>query len=173
MPVDVEYAESRVAENRLKMYYGFDPGTEYVLRSRSRRYNQTTQGYYRFVNGECLVGRVRPDATEDQKWSRGERLQWFNQNEGYRVYVRGEQPAADSEPLWRGQEPPEEAALPDSGEEQARWEQAPALHAPIETAVQPEAQPDAGEMNPEPEKKVTSMRRTPTTTATPLPTDEE
>ena len=176
MPVDVEYAEERVAANKLKMYYGYDPGTEYVLRSRSRRYNQTTHGYYRFVNGEVLVGRMRQDVSEEQRWARGERLKWFEQNPGYRIYVRSEQPTPEDEPMWRGQELPEEAALPDSGEEQARWEQAPSLgplHADIETAVAPEPQPDGGELAPEPERRPRVMRAP----VTPLPTaadsDEE
>lgn len=151
MPVEVEFAETRAAAGKIPLYYGYDPDTEYVLRSRSRRYNQTTMAYYRFANGETIAARMKPDATEEQRWNRGERLKWFEQNPGYRIYQRGQQPEADLEPMWRGQEPPEEALLPDSGESDAKWESAPApgqLHAEVETAAPVEPHADSGEAAP-------------------------
>lgn len=172
MPVDVAFAEARVELGKLVSYYGFDSNTEYVLRSRNRKYNQTTQGYYRFNAGECLVQRLRTDATEEQKWSRGERLQWFSGEMKlgrYKVYVKGTQPDADLESMWVGQEPPDEAQLPDSGEVDAKWEAAPSLgdplHAPVETMVGSAGLPDDGSAPPVVETVVTTVAasRGPTT----------
>ncbi len=75
----------------------------------------------RFVNGECVVARMRGDADEGLKWNRGERMRWFEQNVGYRVYERGNEPDGDSEPLWTGQETDEAEIAVDHGEEE-HWE---------------------------------------------------
>lgn len=160
--VDVAFAESQVKKKRITQYYGFDPNVEYVIRSRSRRYNQTTQGYYRFVNGEALAPRMRQDSTEEQKWERGQRLAWFQQkmNEkpsGYAIYARGAQPEANVEPMWIGQEIPDEAALDDSGEESLRWEAAAPLHTEVQSRVPEERRPDSGEATADPESKVTAL----------------
>ena len=147
--VDVAFAESQVKKKKITEYYGFDPDVEYVLRSRSRRYNQTTQGYYRFANGEALAPRMRADATEEQKWERGQRLAWFQQKmgerpAGYAIYARGSQPTAEMEPMWVGQDVPDEAALDDSGEVTLKWEAAQPLHAEVETHAAVERLPDDG-----------------------------
>ena len=163
MPVDVAFAEGRVQAGRLPKYYGFEPEQEYVLRSRNRKYSQITQGYYRFNAGECLAPRLRPDATEEQKWARGERLAWFAAEMKlgrYKIYPKGTQPLADLESMWIGQEPPEEAQLPDSGEVDAKWEAAPtlgdSLHAPVAT-IASESLPDDGSATPLVETQVTAF----------------
>lgn len=153
--VDVDFAESQVKKKRISQYYGFDPNSEYIIRSRSRAYNQTTQGYYRFVNGEAIAPRMRQDATEEQKWERGQRLGWFAQKmtekpSGYAIYERGSQPTPELEPMWVGQAVPDEAALDDSGEEALRWDAAPPLHAEVQTQVAPERLPDDGSGAPDP-----------------------
>jgi hypothetical protein len=175
MTVDVAFAEGRVQAGRLQKYYGFDPQQEYILRSRNRKYNQITQGYYRFNAGECLAPRLRPDATDEQKWARGERLQWFNAEMKlgrYKIYTKGTQPAADLEAMWVGQEPPEEAQLPDSGEVDAKWEAAPSvgepLHAPVTTLAAAEALPDDGSAPAFVETVVTTIAPVPGVAALPI-----
>lgn len=168
MQTDVAEAE---ANPRLKQFYGFDPTLEYVIRSRSRKYNGVTLARYRFASGECIAPKMRQDATKQQKWDRGSRIQWFNQNDGYAVYLRGEQPAADLEPFWFGQEVPDEAALPDSGEEDQKWEAAPRRFDstpldPPEKGFPADFTQDTGEARPEP---VVTRRKKATPTDGDLP----
>lgn len=162
--VDVAFAEKQVKAKKITAYYGFDPNVEYVIRSRSRLYNNTTQGYYRFRNGEALAPRMRPDATEEQKWERGQRLSWFKQKmseepNGYAIYERGTQPPIGSEPMWVDQDIPDEEMLDDSGEEMLKWDSAPVLHADVQTHVPEERMPDSGEGAPDPERKPTPITR--------------
>ena len=166
MTVDVAFAEGRVQAGRLTQYYGFDPQQEYVLRSRNRKYNQITQGYYRFNAGECLAPRLRPDATDEQKWARGERLAWLagEMKLGrYKIYRKGEQPAADLEPMWAGQEPPEV---------DAKWEAAPMagepLHAPVTSLAAAEVLPDDGSAMPQVDTVITPFAAVPGVEALPI-----
>lgn len=152
MPTDVATAENRVRANTLIQYYGFIPEREYVLRSRHRAYHGVTRRRYRFANGECIAPRMKSVATEQQKWDRGERLSWFRDNPGYRIYERGTEPPANEEPMWFGQALPDEAmALDDSGEE-FRWNAAAGVesaipNAPI-TSYPVAPLDDSGEANP-------------------------
>lgn len=124
-PVEAAERVTLPASDRhhLDEYYGFHPEREYVIRSRSHRYQSLTHAR-RFVNGECIAPRMRTDAGEDLKWNRGERLRWFEQNAGYRVYERGNEPPADIEPMWLGQETDETEIAVDHGEEE-KWEAVP------------------------------------------------
>ena len=142
MTVDVAFAEGRVQAGRLTQYYGFDPQQEYVLRSRNRKYNQITQGYYRFNAGECLAPRLRPDATDEQKWARGERLAWF----------------AGEMKLGR--------------EVDAKWEAAPMagepLHAPVTSLAAAEVLPDDGSAMPQVDTVITPFAAVPGVEALPI-----
>ncbi|MFA7296262.1 MAG: hypothetical protein WC211_03625 [Dehalococcoidia bacterium] len=103
-------------------YYGFDPDVEYLIRSRSRSYQGTTLKR-KFSNGVYIAPKMRADASDDQKWTRGEALMWFKQSTGptghvYAVYRRGEEPPSNEEPLWFGQPlPDDEAFAEETGEE--------------------------------------------------------
>lgn len=160
MPTDAAFAAARSRANPFDFpaYYGFDPDKEYVIRSRSRIYNGTTLQGYRFASGECIAPRMRRDATEEQKWNRGERIAWFNTNRDldgpkYRVYERGTEPPAAEETMWLGQELPEEDTfLDDSGEE--RYVAAEGVSASAQrydTYVTPLR--NSGEATPEPRRR--------------------
>jgi len=175
MPTDAGSADAAVKSGKIKeRFYGFNPADDYIVRSRSRRYNATSQGYYRFVNGEVVALRMKGDATDEQRWNRGERLAWFTKSDilvqsrqgihsmepGYKVYKRGTEPAPDLEPMWAGQDIPEEAELPDSGESNSKWEAAPLRgegSAEIATVMPVAPREDSGESVPKP--KTTQVLR--------------
>lgn len=119
--VDVDYEEQKYQRDQLRnpRYFGFDPSAEYVIRSKNRAYTGLNLGVYQFTNGEYISGRLRSDATEEQKWQRGARLADFevNSHGRYKVYRRGTEPPAHLEPMWQGQADPVTDALEDTGEE--------------------------------------------------------
>lgn len=160
MPTDSAFANARTKQDphEFPAYYGFEPEKEYVIRSRSRTYNGTTLQGYRFANGECIAPRMRTDATDEQRWNRGERLSWFNKSRDldgpvYRVYERGTEPPASEEPLWFGQKMPEDDSfLDESGEERyVAAEGVAANDQRYASYVTPA--PDTGEAKPEPKSK--------------------
>lgn len=145
MPVDVDSAESKVAKGEVAEYYGFDPGVEYVIRTKNRDYQGTTQRYYQFVGGQVIAGAMRSDATEEQKWNRGERLAWFTTAPGYRIYLRGDEPSRADEPMWAGMDPEAgaETGEADTGETRvaASWPAAPAKNEPKAARVDGQGRP--------------------------------
>lgn len=95
----------------LEQFYGFDPDQEYVIRARQRAYDGRTRGFL-FRDGECVAKRIRANATDQQRWDRGERLSQMKQDHSYVVYPRGSEPTPGDEEMWRGQDAPV-----DTGEE--------------------------------------------------------
>ena len=113
-------------------YYGFAPEQTYLLRSRVRAYSGTTERFV-FANGSAIAYPMRlvddasgPAATDEQKWARGERLGRLSSDRTYRVYVYGQEPAANAEPLWRNQPDPSAATEgEDLGEDTHLWQPVP------------------------------------------------
>lgn len=119
------------------LYYGFSPEQTYVIRSRVRAYNGTTERFV-FSNGQAVAYPMRDDATEEQKIARGERLGRLSSDRTYRIFVYGEEPPANADPAWRGQiDPAADSAGEDTGEDTHLWQQAakPPVQMPVEGAT--------------------------------------
>ena len=146
------------------LYYGFDPAQAYTLRSRVRAYNGTTEKFV-FANGQAVAMPMRPDASEEQRWARGERLGRLSSDRTYRIYPYGEEPAAHREPMWEGQaDPMAIAGDEDTGESTHVWQPVSTGKPPVQMPVEgptpagrtsnelrealPKKDRDTGEMKP-------------------------
>ncbi len=152
--IDPEAVSTKVRNGQIPLYYGFEPQVEYLIRSRNRAYNGISEGVYQFVNGEAVAGAMRPDATEEQRWARGNRLVRLSQahsaaGRSYAVYRRGEEPPAHEEIMWFGQEMPESEIL-DTGEERYSAARPPSAPSPTGYVVAPAA---TGESAPKPKAR--------------------
>ncbi len=149
--IDTDAIRPKVRNGEIPLHYGFEPNVEYLIRARNRAYNGISEGVYQFVNGEAVAGAMRSDATEEQRWARGNRLIRLAQahsagGRSYAVYRRGEEPPAHEEPMWFGQEMPESELL-DTGEERYTAARPPGASSPSGYVVAPQA---TGESAPKP-----------------------
>ncbi|MCK9496885.1 MAG: hypothetical protein M0R75_15525 [Dehalococcoidia bacterium] len=180
MAVDVAEVEEKVEAGRVQRYYGFDPESEYVIRSRNREYTGVTQKHYEFLNGQARAGRMLGSATEEQRWARAERLAWFRSNPGYAIYERGSEPDRAQEPMWAAlpaEEVAESTGEADTGE--TRWVAATPRRTPEADLRNRKTQPMTvvpvanDEVNPEAQPDPEITRTSPRLTAVPDPTPDE
>lgn len=133
--VDRRTRAGRGPRNGPGYYYGYAAEVTYLIRSRVRTYTGVTERF-QFAAGQAMGFPMREDATLEQKVARGERLARLANNPAYRVYVYGEEPSAALEPMWAGQNDPNDVGVDiDTGEATRAWapvaEAKPAVQMPV------------------------------------------
>jgi len=129
--------KSRKAALSTPAYYGFPTGQSYIIRSRVRAYTGFTERFS-FANGQAVAMPMREDASEEQKEARGERLGRLSSDSTYRLFKYGEEPPANLDPVWAGQEDPSATVGgEDLGEDSHMWSPAPeATKPPVQFPVE-------------------------------------